>query len=478
LQQQVKVDEAKRGMMDVALEEQADSLRSDFEHFLQQLREEYRQELLEATSETAEVRRVAEAEKVSYGSLLSRHHALETAEQELRQKLEMHEQTAEKDASLRKELHRWQQREVKAEAALECNAQKLAAAVAFICQAEVAEATATEKSAAQEKELVELRFEYARRLQAVRGEHAGHSAALRAMEDDAWRQCHELALAHENQAALVEAVEAAAAGEAAEARIAQAAAREEASSARNRRLALKTEVQQEADAEVVRQLLELRREVGHGERCKGRSESRALLAELRVDVQRQICCEIKSNPCSELRRSICRDLKQELRDQLKSEVLSEMQRSGDKVFGSWSPVKTDGSPERQRRFNGQTHSPPTAVPESSIRGTTASTGTSASTRAALGDSGSPEIDEDLSLRGAALMEAFSKAAREDEESRQRARPPIPRLNLPLPETSQSATARELPRHSLEEQASALLAQVMSERSSVRSLRERQFPLFP
>eukprot|EP00434_Breviolum_minutum_P007786 symbB.v1.2.006872.t1/scaffold382.1/size215954/6 len=221
------------------------------------------------------------------------------------------------------------------------------------------------------EEVLELHQSYAKRLQSLRAQHGGERRAFEAAEEEL-RQIYtkELQISRRHQEAWSEATEAALAGEARESFRAQQArlarkVQEESESAVMRQ---EMEVQQKLQA----QLLLLKSHLGGPEAPAGlHPTSYELFKDLCWSIEAALCEEVRQNPCSELRRSLCRDLKQELRDQLRSEIRS-AQRSREASTGS-----TTGS--SARRFQAQ-ESPPSA------------------------------IRQELSRRGAALMEAFAAAA--------------------------------------------------------------------
>jgi len=215
------------------------------------------------------------------------------------------------------------------------------------------------------EEVLELHQSYAKRLQSLRAQHGGERRAFEAAEEEL-RQIYtkELQISRRNQEAWSEATEAALAGEAAEARLARKVQEESESAVMRQEM----EVQQKLQA----QLLLLKSHLGGPEAPAGlHPTSYELFKDLCWSIEAALCEEVRQNPCSELRRSLCRDLKQELRDQLRSEIRS-AQRSREASTGS-----TTGS--SARRFQAQ-ESPPSA------------------------------IRQELSRRGAALMEAFAAAA--------------------------------------------------------------------
>jgi len=215
------------------------------------------------------------------------------------------------------------------------------------------------------EEVLALHQSYAKRLQSLRAQHGGERRAFEAAEEEL-RQIYtkELQISRRHQEAWSEATEAALAGEAAEARLARKVQEESESAVMRQEM----EVQQKLQA----QLLLLKSHLGGPEAPAGlHPTSYELFKDLCWSIEAALCEEVRQNPCSELRRSLCRDLKQELRDQLRSEIQS-AQRSREASTGS-----TTGS--SARRFQAQ-ESPPSA------------------------------IRQELSRRGAALMEAFAAAA--------------------------------------------------------------------
>lgn len=217
------------------------------------------------------------------------------------------------------------------------------------------------------EEVFELHQSYAKRLQNLRAQHGGEKRAFQAVEDEL-RQIYtqEVQVCRRNQEAWAEATEAALAGEVAQARLARMAVEESESAA----LRHETQVQEKLQE----QLVMLKNHLG-GEAPSGlHPASHELFKQLCVSVEAALCDEVRGNPCSELRRTLRRDLKQELRDQLRSEVHS-VRRCREASTGS-----TTGSSARRLQAPGK--SPPSA------------------------------IRQELTRRGAALMEAFTAAAEE------------------------------------------------------------------
>lgn len=435
-QQQAKIDEAKRIMMETALKEQADTFSSDRGAMLQQtgaLREEhamaigmYRraeeeqsQKLEAAMASTTELRRALEVTEAEAGST---HGRLEERLAEALRANSSAEEALEAGISETRTSHQQELADVRARI------------------------SATQIS--HQKELADVRAYYGTRMHALRGEHVGRCKALAAVEDET--RC----LFERDLAMLSEAAEAAAAGEAAEAHLARHALREEAVSSRNRRVALGEEV----TAEVNSQLETLCREVegnGIGKLSKQVTslprQSHELLAKLRQAVCTDIVADIRDNPCSELRRSLCRDIKQELRDQVKSELLSELRQSkAQEAAAGWSPPRL--SPGSHTKQVATTVS--TAGPGSSGR-------QPASVSTASPPSGGSCSGPGVLRRGAALMEAFSQAA--SEEERPAARSGIYPGGLRVPSLDFEKVRREVGFQTMEDQASTVLATVLSSR---------------
>ncbi|CAJ1338168.1 unnamed protein product [Effrenium voratum] len=160
-----------------------------------------------------------------------------------------------------------------------------------------------------------------------------------------------------------------------EARLAQAAVQEQMAVDQ---LKLQEEVQQQVQQQVHSQLQLLQMHLHSDQAPPGlHPASRQLLGEMCASMHRALRNEVRSNPCSELRRSLCRDLKQEMRDQWRSETMS-ARRSHSQAMSTGS---TTGS-SRQRR-------PSVPSPAANL------------------------ARQELTRRGAALMEAFAQAALEE-----------------------------------------------------------------
>eukprot|EP00931_Biecheleriopsis_adriatica_P060522 TRINITY_DN36361_c0_g1_i2.p1 TRINITY_DN36361_c0_g1~~TRINITY_DN36361_c0_g1_i2.p1 ORF type:complete len:1192 (+),score=350.04 TRINITY_DN36361_c0_g1_i2:90-3665(+) len=506
--QQQRVDEAKRSMMQNALKEQADRLRDEFQSALQhaqQLNDEQSAALCDfekqaemhklELEETEKMREANKAEKAAWKQeMLELSEAGISREHDLKIELEL-------EAQLQKELERLYDADARAQVQLGQQAVQLAQALASAEATEAAgKEVSAEFSAAQQKEISELHQEFRSHLQSVHGEHAGECAALRAVEDETRQLCEkELSSARKDHAAMIKAAEAASAGEAAEARLARAAVREEAVSARARRTVFREEVRETVQAELGAHLRELHAEAAGRSQSglEGLSqESRALLTELRSQAQQALCADVRSNPRSELRRALCRDIKQELRDQLKSEMMSEMRQNRSSV--SEKAASSRGSPCGYRVLGSPLgpevpscgpimNTVSTIGPSSSRRAASATCSASPPTAADSSGSCTSESREDLTRRGGELMEAFAQVA--SDEAVQNGEPssalsvkasagrdlqagwtlptapPVPRLWLPIPGPGRAPA----PSESLEGQASAVLAQVLSARSrSARS----------
>lgn len=215
------------------------------------------------------------------------------------------------------------------------------------------------------EEIFELHQSYAKRLQQLRAQQGGEKRAFQVVEDEL-RQIYteEVQVCRRNQEAWAEATEAAFSGEVAEARLARMAVEESESAAFRQENQVQEKLQE--------QLVMLKNHLG-GEAPAGlHPASHELFKQLCVSIEAALCDEIRGNPCSELRRTLRRDLKQELRDQLQSEVHS-VRRCREASTGS-----TTGS--SARRVQASRESPPSAV------------------------------RQELTRRGAALMEAFTAAA--------------------------------------------------------------------
>lgn len=218
------------------------------------------------------------------------------------------------------------------------------------------------------EEVLEMHQSYAKRINALRAQHGGEKRAFEAVEDEL-RQLYsqELLASQKNQERWAEATEAALAGEAAEASLARRALEESETWAMRQH----TEVQQQLQI----QLLLLKNHLKSNEAPPGlHPTSHELFMELCCSMQEALCDEVRRNPCNELRRSLCRDLKQELRDQLRSEVMSARRVASSREASTGS---TTGSSARR----------PGRTPASEIR-------------------------QELTRRGAALMDAFTAAADE------------------------------------------------------------------
>lgn len=217
------------------------------------------------------------------------------------------------------------------------------------------------------EEVFELHQSYAKRLQNLRAQQGGEKRAFQAVEDEL-RQIYteEVQVCRRNQEAWAEATEAAFTGEVAEARLARMAVEESESAA----LRHETQVQEKLQE----QLVMLKNHLGGEFAPTGlHPASHELFKQLCVSIEAALCDEVRGNPCSELRRTLRRDLKQELRDQLRSEVHS-VRRCREASTGS-----TTGSSARRVKIASR-ESPPSAV------------------------------RQELTRRGAALMEAFTAAA--------------------------------------------------------------------
>ncbi|CAL1131654.1 unnamed protein product [Cladocopium goreaui] len=214
------------------------------------------------------------------------------------------------------------------------------------------------------EEVFELHQSYAKRLQNLRAQQGGEKRAFQAVEDEL-RQIYteEVQVCRRNQEAWAEATEAAFTGEA---RLARMAVEESESAA----LRHETQVQEKLQE----QLVMLKNHLGGEFAPTGlHPASHELFKQLCVSIEAALCDEVRGNPCSELRRTLRRDLKQELRDQLRSEVHS-VRRCREASTGS-----TTGSSARRVKIASR-ESPPSAV------------------------------RQELTRRGAALMEAFTAAA--------------------------------------------------------------------
>jgi len=361
-QEQAKIAEAQREILEQTFQEQADALRLDCVRSLEKV------EIVSAEQRSSE----EEAENCM--KLLHREEAFVAA---LRMEVANQERASQAAVGHHKEAE-----------------QELAAAKA---ESRALQDAAEQSRAECQQEISNLHSNYARRLQALRAECGGQRLAAEAMEDELRQLCarevasakagqdelrqlyvEEVSAARVTQVALKETAEAAAANEAAEARLARAASREELAAATQ----CKVQVQEEVAAELLALLAATKADLaGDGAALQGLPPgSLALLGDLAGVLRDAIRTEVQSNPCSSLRRSLCRDLKQEMHDQMRSESLSS-QRSCRHSHKVSSTRSTTGSGTRRRPCFSITS------PDSAAK-------------------------EELSQRGAALMAAFAHAADE------------------------------------------------------------------
>lgn len=256
--QQAKVDEAKRMMVQSALDVQASTLRSEF---LGQLEVERGR----CEEETCRLRRCAAERSEQRAEIDSARHAVATLQH--------------RTDCLEEELRQYGQRSEELDAAGR-SAERLGCL----------------------EELAELRGAHAAQLAMLSAEYGGERAALRALEEEArQRGEEELACARAAQAELWQAVDWAVQGEAEEALAAQRACRSEALSARGRRVALREELRGELRAELHERLRE------------------ELRAEVRNEIANDPCDELRRQLCRDLRQELRDQLRCELRSELRSE---------------------------------------------------------------------------------------------------------------------------------------------------------------
>jgi len=340
LRQQVRVDEAKRAMVQSALDVQARSLRSEF---LGELEFEHRRFEHEASL----LRECADESRQQRGRLDGALRALEVHQQpeEVRQRSPQGPTGQEEPPS-----------------STPC--QPFSAGPAGAPAARSAGAAPPETMAAPpaspgpeellcSEELAELRGAHAAELAALRAEHNGERLALASLKDDVRRLYDgELASVRAAQSELREAVENAVRAEAEEVLVARRAFKSEAVSVRAHKAALREELRGELQAEL------------HGKRW----------AELQEEMRAEVFEEVANDRRSDLRRALCRGLRQELRDQLRCELRSELRSEHRTTHVGVIPgsVSSHSDPEGawQAQQQQQQHSPgvpsPSSIAEASL----------------------------------------------------------------------------------------------------------------
>lgn len=272
--QQARVDEAKRAMLHSALDDQAQSLRSEFLPALEEAKRNCEQErymLQRYEEEHMERQRRQETMHVAVAAL-----------QRQTQELEV-------------QLHRQARDSVRAEAYNMEGERQASREVEHVESERRAHDEVTE-------ELIEARSAHLKLLEELRAECGAELAAAQDAEQKACLRCEEeLLQTRRTHASLANFAEAAARGEEEEAETARRAVRSSALSARGRRVAFQEELQAEVGSQLQMRL-------------------QAELQELHAHALEEVCQDVRGNPRSELRRELCRDLRQEIRDQYRSEL--------------------------------------------------------------------------------------------------------------------------------------------------------------
>jgi len=305
--QQEKVDEAKRAMVQSAMDEQAQTLRREFLDHLDAARDRCEVEACELRGCTEEQREQQWHLEHAQQSVTYLQRRANTFENELQRHLQGLARREDEICEFsRMELLAYSEAE---ESHMEARCE---AAVREREDERVAHAVVAVRAECQE-ELAAARGAHAAAVAAVHGEYSGECAALRSIEGEARKWCEdEICTARAAREALAEAARAAVQGEAEEAQSARRALRAETTAAGELHVALRDELRDEQ----VQQAAVLRYELV----CEMRKE-------LLVEAREEVCRDVRQNPCNEIRRELSNCLRHELCDQIRTELRSELQAS-------------------------------------------------------------------------------------------------------------------------------------------------------